>query len=155
MTPCYTTSWDLTRPARPESGPKSHANRRLGPKSQANYAQLSLLGATADRAQNRNILWSSRWSDLDVVVWLARKDSNLQSPDPDSVARIRPREPRFEREAGRPCLLNPGESEAHSGESQRPIPKTERVSCPIWATQYYSKIVTPTLALDLQRIRCS
>ena len=32
-----------------------------------------------------------------VVGWLARQDSNLESPDPESVGRIRPREPRSER----------------------------------------------------------
>ena len=69
--------------------------------------------------------------------WLARKDSNLRSPDPESVARIRPREPRFERAAGLSRPPNRGESDAHPEMSQMPIPKTERVCCPIWARQFY------------------
>ena len=67
--------------------------------------------------------------------WLARKDSNLRSPDPESVARIRPREPPFERAAGFRRPPNRGESGAHSEMSQTLIPQTERVCCPIWATQ--------------------
>ena len=68
--------------------------------------------------------------------WLARKDSNLRSPDPESVARNQPREPPFERAAGLSRPPNRGESDAHSEMSQMPIPKTERVCCPIWARQF-------------------
>ena len=77
-----------------------------------------------------------RWPQH-LVVWLARKDSNLRSPDPESVARIRPREPRFERAAGLSRPPNRGESDAHPEMSQMPIPKSERVCCPIWASRVY------------------
>ena len=61
--------------------------------------------------------------------WLARKDSNLRSPDPESVARNQPREPPFERAADRRRPSNRGESGAHPEMSQMPSPKTERVCC--------------------------
>jgi hypothetical protein len=49
-------------------------------------------------------------------------------------ARNQPREPRSERAAGLRRPPNRGESDAHPEMSQMPIPKTERVCCPIWAT---------------------
>jgi hypothetical protein len=64
--------------------------------------------------------------------WLARKDSNLRSPDPESVYRNQAREPPFERVAGLSRPPNRGESGANPEMSLRPIPKTERVCCPIW-----------------------
>src|SRR5207249_11965056 len=36
--------------------------------------------------RNRNIWWFSGGCALDVAAWLARKDSNLRSPDPESGA---------------------------------------------------------------------
>ena len=66
--------------------------------------------------------------------WLARKDSHLRSPDPESVYRNQAREPPFERAAGLCRPPNRGESGAHPEMSQMPIPKTERVCCPIWAS---------------------
>jgi MFS family permease len=44
--------------------------------------------------------------------WLARKDSNLRSPDPESNARIRPREPSRER-GGQSSLSDSGMNQAH------------------------------------------
>jgi hypothetical protein len=44
--------------------------------------------------------------------WLARKDSNLRSPDPESGARIRSREPSRER-GGQRSLSDSGMSQAH------------------------------------------
>jgi hypothetical protein len=69
--------------------------------------------------------------------WLARQDSNLEPPDPESIARIRPHQPRIERAAGLSRPPNRGESDAHPEMSQMPFPKTERVCCPIWARQFY------------------
>jgi hypothetical protein len=60
---------------------------------------------------------------LPVGSWLARKDSNLRSPDPESGTRNQPREPRFERAAGPSRPTNRGESGAHPEMSQMPIPK--------------------------------
>jgi hypothetical protein len=79
------------------------------------------------RSVHRSTTTSCGW-------WLARKDSNVRSPDPESGARIRPRKPPFEREAGLRRPPNRGESGAHPEMSQMSIPKTERVCCPIWAT---------------------
>ena len=66
--------------------------------------------------------------------WLARKDSNLRSPDPESVYRNQAREPPFERAAGLSRPPNRGESGAQPEMNQMLIPKTERVCCPNWAT---------------------
>ena len=52
--------------------------------------------------------------------WLARKDSNLRSPDPESVPRNQPCEPPFERGVGRRRPPNRGESGAHSEMNQMP-----------------------------------
>jgi hypothetical protein len=79
-----------------------------------------------------------------LVVWLARKDSNLRSPDPESVSRNQSREPHFERAADRRRPPNRGESGTHSEVSQMPCPKSERVCCPIWA----SVILDVSRALD-------
>jgi len=66
-----------------------------------------------------------------LLCWLARKDSNLRSPDPESVNQNQAREPRLERAADRRRPPNRG---AHPEMSQMLIPKTERVCCPVWAT---------------------
>jgi hypothetical protein len=84
------------RPVRSESGPKNQAKCRTGPNNQANKPGSSqakqprsyLLGAGSERGRNRNIWWFSGGCALDVVMWLARKDSNLRSPDPESGDRF-------------------------------------------------------------------
>ena len=55
---------------------------------------------------------------------------DLESPDPKSVARIRPREPRFERAASLSRPPNRGESGAHPEMSQVPIPKNGKSLLP-------------------------
>ena len=65
-------------------------------------------------------------------------DGGGASPDPESGTRNQPREPRLEHAAGLCPPPNRGESGAHPEESQMPIPKTEGVCCPNWATPILS-----------------
>ncbi len=52
-------------------------------------------------------------------------------------------------DAGLRSPPNPGESDAHPGESQILIPKTERVSCPVWASQSYRARGADSIAVSI------
>lgn len=69
--------------------------------------------------------------------WTVWKDTYARYPYSESVDRNQGREPRFERATGFWRPPNRGESGAHPEMSQMPIPKTERVCCPIWASRFY------------------
>ena len=99
---------------------ESHPWRRMPAPAQTTRCCASLF-------DDPNRLW----------CWLARKDSNLRSPDQESVARNQPREPPFERAAGLCRPPNRGESGCPSRNESDAHSDTERVCSPIWASRFY------------------
>ena len=69
------------RRTRPPDGTLGGGRRR-----DAGRRRLRLCAVLNDAA--RDVWWFRECDDLDVVVWLARNDSNLRSPDPESGDRF-------------------------------------------------------------------
>src|SRR3954454_24303240 len=102
-----------------------------------------LPGSVAEHARRRSAARSLARPALHARVpeskWLARKDSNLRSPDPESGARFGAREPTGER-GGQRSLSDSGMSHAHIPGLVRRISQTPDESSAIWLRPDESRI---------------